>query len=159
MRLPQVLVYETDGRLAALLRPLAEPRGWSLREPRRPESCLRLLGRGGPAVFVLKLGSVPRREATLLGQGQGEEAVVEGRALVNELSLLERVTRLCPEAATVVVADADHAELAALAWDLGAAYVLAPPLPRDGLPDIVSGLLGRAAGRPDRPPGGPTSDD
>jgi hypothetical protein len=148
MRLPQVLVYETDGRLAALLRPFAAPRHWSLREPRRPESCLRLLRGGGRAVLVLKLGSLP-----------GQEATPQDRALVNELSLLERVTRLCPETATVVVGDADHAELAALAWDLGAAYVLFPPQPRDGLPDIVSGLLGQAGGRPDRPPRAPTTDD
>ena len=148
MRLSQVLVYETDGRLAALLRPLAEPRKWSLREPRRPESCLRLLRGGGRAVLVLKLGPVPRRE----------EAGPAEPALVQELSLLERVTRLCPETATVVVGDADHAALAALAWDLGAAYVLFPPQPRDGLPDVVAGLLGQTA-RPDRPPGGPTSDD
>jgi hypothetical protein len=158
MRLSQVLVYETDGRLAALLRPVAEERGWSLREPRQPEACLRLLRRGGRAVLVLRLGSVPRREATLLERGEGQEAVLEERTLVNGLTLLERVARLCPEAATVVVGDADHAELAALAWDLGAAYVLFPPQPRDGLPDVVAGLLGQTA-RPDRAPGAPTSDD
>jgi hypothetical protein len=159
MRLPQVLVYETDGRLAALLRPFARARDWSLREPRQLESCLRLLGRGGRAVLVLKLGSVPRREATLLDQGQGQQAALEERVLVNELSLLERVTRLFPETATVVVGDADRADLVALAWDLGAAFVLFPPQPRDRLPDIVSGLLGQTAGRPDRPPGGPTADE
>jgi hypothetical protein len=149
MRHPLVVVFETDGRLAAQLR---QPGRWSLREPRQPEACLRLLRPAGRGVLVLKLGSVPRREVTLLEQGQGEEAALAERALVRELTLLERVTWLCPEAATVVVGDADHADLAALCWDLGAAYVSFPPRPRDWLPDVVAGLLGLPGGRPDRPP-------
>ena len=32
-------------------------------------------------------------------------------------------------------------ELAGLAWDLGAAYVLAPPQPRDALLSLVLGLM------------------
>src|SRR5689334_3099636 len=109
MRYPQLLIYETDGRLAGLLRESARARDWALREPRRPEGCLRLLRRGGPGVLVLKLGRDP----------------------APELLLLERVTWQCPEAATVVVGDAEHAGLAAVAWDLGAACVLVPPQPRD----------------------------
>jgi hypothetical protein len=163
MRQPQVLVYETDGRIAAQLRDAArgrkerkEPR-WTLHEPRQPEACLGLLRTGG-GVLVLKLGAAPQREATLVEQGEYEEPVVAERALVRGLTLLERVTWLCPEAATVVVADADHVELAALCWDLGAAYVFAPPQPRDWLPEIVAGLLGQPGGRPDRPPSPPAPD-
>jgi DNA-binding response OmpR family regulator len=121
MRYPQVLVYEGDGRLAALLRPLAEERRWSLREPRQVEQVLRLLRRSDAAVLVLKLG----------------------RDLERELTLLDRVTWLVPAAATVVVGDGDHAALAALAWDLGAGYVHFPPQPRELLAEVVAGLLGQ----------------
>jgi hypothetical protein len=151
MQKPRVLVYESDGRLAAQLREAAQERHWALHEPRQPEACLRLLRPGGHGVLVLKLGAVPLREVTLVEQGQSEESAAAERALVRELALLERMTRLCPEAATVVVADAGHAELAALCWDLGAAYVFAPPQPRTWLPEVVAGLLGQSLGRPDRP--------
>ncbi len=119
MRYPQVLIYENDGRLAELLRREAKPRQWSLREPRRLESCLRLLRRGGPSVLILKVGT----------------------DLVEELTLLERVSWLFPDTATVVIGDAENPVLAGLAWDLGATLVLFPPQPRYSLVDIVTRLL------------------
>jgi hypothetical protein len=119
MRYPQLVIFEGDGRLAALLRPAAEAGAWALREPRQAGACLRLLGRGDPAVLMLRIG----------------------RDLERELTLLERATRLHPEAACVVVAEGDHARLAGLAWDLGAAFVVTPPVPRDVLPDLVGALL------------------
>jgi hypothetical protein len=122
MRYPQLLVYEGDGRLAAQLRPVAEERRWSLREPRQPGACLRLLRRGGPSVLVLRAG----------------------RDLERELTLLERVCWLFPETAVVLVGDLDHQRIAGLAWDLGAACVLVPPLPRELLPQVVTGLMNAA---------------
>jgi hypothetical protein len=164
MRQPQVLVYEADGRIAALLREAGkdrkdrkEPR-WTLHEPRQPEACLRLLRHGGGGVLVLRLGSVAPPEVAQAGPGGPAETAPE-RAVVRELGLLERVTWRCPEAATVVVGDADHADLEAVCWDLGAAYVLLPPRPRDWMPDIVAGLLGLPAGRPDQPPTAPRADE
>jgi hypothetical protein len=124
VRYPQVLVYETDGRLAALLRPLAEEHKWSLREPRRPDTALRLLGEGGPGVVVLRL-SADR---------------------LAELALLDRITWLFPNAAAVVVLDGDAAGLSGLAWDLGASFVLGPGQDRDLLPDLVRGLMRPAEG-------------
>ncbi len=41
MKYPQVVVYEHDGRLAELVRPLTEAHGWALREPRQLDTCLR----------------------------------------------------------------------------------------------------------------------
>jgi DNA-binding NarL/FixJ family response regulator len=120
MRYPQVVVLESDGRLAALLRPLAEQRRWPLREPRRADACLRLLARGGPAVVVIRAG----------------------RDLEGEFGLLEQVRRHSPEARCVVLSDPDHPRLAGLAWDLGADCVLAPSQARDLLPDVVVGLMG-----------------
>jgi hypothetical protein len=119
MHHPQILVYESDGKLAVLLRPLAEERKWVLREPRQVAPCLRLLRRGGPGVLVIKAG----------------------RDLERELTLLEQVAWMCPETATVLVGDAESAVLAGLAWDLGATYVLFPPQPRERLPEIVAGLM------------------
>jgi hypothetical protein len=118
MRFPQVLVYENDGRLAELLRRDGRSRQWSLREPRRPETCLRLLRRGGPSVLVLKVGT----------------------DLVEELTLLDRVSWFFPDTATGVVGDTDNPVVARLAWDLGAAFVLFPPHPQHDLVDIVGGL-------------------
>jgi DNA-binding NtrC family response regulator len=120
MRLPQIVVYEKDGRLKLQLEALAEQRRWALREVRQPETCLGLLSRGGPAVLVVKAG----------------------RDVERELALLERAARLYPDAPAVLVADGDQPELAGLAWDLGAACVLLPPQPRERLPEIVAGLMG-----------------
>jgi DNA-binding NarL/FixJ family response regulator len=119
MRHPHVLVYEQDGYLAHLLRRVGKDSNWIVREPRRSQSCLRLLRGGHPSVLVLKLGPDP-----------------EG-----ELTLLARVTMLFPDTATVVVGDVENPALAGLAWDLGAAIVLLPPLPRELLFEAVKRLL------------------
>ncbi len=126
MRYPQLLICESDGRLARLLEQPAESRHWSLRQPRRPEACLRLLRRGGPSVLLLKLGHDP----------------------IPELTLLERVAWLYPETRTIVVGDTEQAALTDLAWDLGAAYVLFPPLPQEWLVDLITGLLVQPDGQP-----------
>jgi DNA-binding response OmpR family regulator len=119
MRVPQVVIFESDGRLAALLRPLAEQQGWMLREPRRLETCLRLLSRGGPGVFVIKLG----------------------RHLEREFALQERARRTAPNTPIILVSESDHPWLVGLGWDLGAAMVLSPPFPREALLEIVPALM------------------
>jgi hypothetical protein len=123
MRLPQVVVYESDGRLAALLRPLAERQVWTLREPRQIGPCLRLLPGGEPCVLVIKLG----------------------RNLEREFALLQSSRQVAPAASVVLVADTDHPWLAGLGWDLGAAYVLTPPRSRETLLQVVSALMGEPA--------------
>src|SRR5919197_6161572 len=118
MRYPQLLVFEGDGRLAALLRPLAEQRRWPLREPRQLDPCLRLLARAGSGVLVIRAG----------------------RDLEREFTLLERVRWHFPAVRCVVVTDGDQPPLAGLAWDLGADCVLSPALAHNLLPDTVAGL-------------------
>jgi DNA-binding NtrC family response regulator len=151
MRHPQVLVYESDGRLAELLRRDSKAHGWLVREPRGIDSCLRLLARGGPQALVLKMG----------------------KDLVREATLLERVMWLFPDTASFVVSDADDARLAALSWDLGASFVVSPALQRQGLRDLVASFLNvekmkepslsrahRASAAPDAETGGlPDRDD
>jgi len=119
MRYPQVLVYETDGRLARLLRRGGKPRAWSLREPRGLESCLRLLRHDEPTVLVIKLG----------------------KDLIRELQLLERVTWLFPDTAAVVVMHTADPALARLAWELGAGFVVLPPLVPQEFLDVITGLM------------------
>ncbi len=119
MHHPQILVFEPDTRLAALLRPLAEERRWVLREPRQVGPCLQLLRHGGPGVLVIRVG----------------------RDLEREFVLLERVAWLSPATGKIVVGDADQTWLAGLAWDLGADYVLLPPLGRERLGEVVAGLM------------------
>ena len=120
MRLPQLVVHERDGRLKSQLEALAERRRWALRGASQAETCLRLLKAGGPAVLIVKAGRDPERE----------------------LALLDRATWLYPDAPAVLVADGDQPELAGLAWDLGAAFVLSPPQPSERLAEIVAGLMG-----------------
>lgn len=119
MNHPQILIVESDGRLADLLRPLADQERWSIREPRQSEACIRLLRQGGPGVLVLKLG----------------------RDLVRELELLDQLATVCPETGRVVVCDANHYQLAGLAWDLGANCVLFLPQPPDRLGEVVRNLM------------------
>jgi len=119
MRRAQAVVMERDGRLADLLRPAAETRGWWIREVRQPLSCLDLLRQGGQSVLVLFVG--PQVET--------------------EMALLERVTYLAPECRSVVVIETGDARLANLAWDLGAEYVLLPAQVPQQLADLVTGLL------------------
>src|SRR5437899_2848878 len=125
MQQAQVLVYESDGRLADSLRDLSQARSFRLRELRHVQACLSALRRHGPAVLVIKLG----------------------KDLDREFSLLEQVTRSFPDTATLVVGDLQATVLAGLAWDLGAAYVLVPPQPGELLRELVVGFL-PAAGPP-----------
>jgi DNA-binding NtrC family response regulator len=119
MKHPQVVVYETDGRLAQLLRERVRASRWAMREPRQRESCLALLRDASPTVFVLKTGS----------------------KLETELGILQRVHTLLPDARSVVVGDLQNTMLADLAWDMGASFVLFPPLPHGWLPEIVVQLM------------------
>jgi hypothetical protein len=119
MRLRQVLVHEHDGRLAEALRERAQVHRWHLREVRHLRVCLGLLPQGRGSVLVVRVG----------------------RDLVGELTLLERVSTLFPETATVVVCDADNPAVVQLAWDLGARFVLAPGQVREELVEVVEGLL------------------
>jgi hypothetical protein len=119
MRTPQIVVYESDRSLAELLGGTAEVWRWPLRELRDEAAILRALSQGAPSILVMEIGSNVERDLALLG----------------------RLTWLCPEARAVVVCSPASPELAGLAWDLGAAFVLGPPQPRDLLLPLVLGLM------------------
>jgi DNA-binding NarL/FixJ family response regulator len=119
MRHPRVVVYEQDGLLARRLEPARDRNRWALREPRRPEEVLELLREPGPGVLLLRVGRDP----------------------VREMTLLEQVGADCPDVPAVVVADGADPGLVALAWDLGARFVLVPPLSWEVLEPVVNSLL------------------
>ncbi len=119
MRIARLIVYESDGKLAAALRPLAMERDWSMREPRRLATVLKLLERGGPNLLLIRVG----------------------RDLEREFTLLARVRERHPEADVVLVCDSEHPRMVGLGWDLGATYVLTADQPRDRLVELVERLL------------------
>lgn len=145
MRFPQVLVYEPDGRLAKLLRDAIDERKlkWALREPRRPEACLRLLQRGGPGVLVVKVQRPQVRQREMLEEltQAYKQLATQRRHLAQQMALVEQVHWLFPETAVVVAGDTEDVALSDLAWDLGAQCVLFPPLSREYLVDVVAGLM------------------
>jgi hypothetical protein len=115
----QVIVWGLEGAALESLRELAQGRAVWLREVSKRSACLKLMRQGGPGILVLRLG----------------------RDLEEELSLLDEVSRLFPEQATIVVSDAVHAALSGLAWDLGARYVLSPAQAPHLLREVVEGYL------------------
>lgn len=119
MRHPQLLVYETDRRIAAMLQRLADKKNWLLREPRQLSAVLRLFDRGGPGMLVLRLSRDAERE----------------------LAMLEQLTWLHPDAAILLIADSEQTRLFALAWDLGVRWILLPPHTRERLEEMVAGLM------------------
>src|SRR6266568_7279935 len=149
MQFPQILVYESDGLLAAMLRETAKTKRWALREARKPESCWRLLQTLCPTVLVLKIATHAKREAGLPVKEEDEQqrAADREKEQVQSLELLAGVHETLPETAVVAVGDAEDASLESLAWDFGASYVLMPPQSRQMLPDIVVGLLEEAVAK------------
>ncbi len=119
MRRAQVIIYEPDDRLTQMLRAHGAAQGWWLRPVRHAARVESLLRPGEASVVILKTG----------------------RDLEREFALLEAISRAFSEVATVVVGDADQPALAGLAWDLGARFVLFPPLPREQLTEIVAMLM------------------
>jgi hypothetical protein len=143
MQFPQILVYESDGLLAAMLRETAKTKRWTLREARKPETCLRFLRDLCPTVLVVKIATHAKREAALPVKAEEEQqrAADREKEQVRSLELLARIHETFPDTAMVVVGDAEDTSVASLAWDFGASYVLMPPQSRQLLPDIVAGLM------------------
>jgi hypothetical protein len=160
MRYPRVLVYEREGKLAWMLenaeltagaflkkRPATgEPRpedaahNWMLRQPRQLASFLRLLRGGGPAIAVFHVAA--KIDLTV----PVEEREAEQRRRDRTFRLLERVAWLRPETRIIAVSEVADENLAGLAWELGATYVLFPPQPLHALPGVVAALMQAANG-------------
>ncbi len=132
MRFPQVVVCGFDEWAANQLRGLAGEHRWLLREVRQPTAALDLVRDDRPTVLVVQADPTADR--------------------ADHLRLVADARRLAPDAAVVVMSDIklgedDRAAWAAGVLDLGARYVLFPPLSRPVLEDLVGGLMAAAVRR------------
>jgi hypothetical protein len=132
MRHPRVIILDSDRSLARLLRELVGESRWLVHEPARSDTALSLVREAGPAVLVVQFEP-------------GDEKA-ERCALVGDSH------RLAPDVPVVAVSDAkmpdaDRAAWTAVLLDLGARYVLFPPVTKPVLEDVVSGLMAAAVRR------------
>jgi hypothetical protein len=126
MKHPQVIVLDADGWLAKQLRELAAESRWLVRPARTADTALSLARGRSPAVLVVQFEP-----------GEDKPAA---------LALVADAHRLAPGVPVVAVADAKMPDAERAAWtaallDLGARYVLFPPLTKSVLEDVVSGLM------------------
>jgi DNA-binding NtrC family response regulator len=124
MRQRKVLICDSDLLAAALLRPLAQAHGWSLREVRHAKVCIGLLQPGASSVFVLRVGN----------------------DLPGEMAILHQAAQRFPETAIIVICDHDNSAVFELAWDLGARFVLPPEHLKELLPGVALGFLAAGSG-------------
>jgi len=126
MKQPQVIVLEADGWLTKQLRELANESRWLVRAARTPEAALTLARGLGPVLLLVQFEPADEKPAPF--------------------ALIADVHRLAPDVPVIAVADSKLPDAERAAWtaallDLGARYVLFPPLTRPILEDVVSGLL------------------
>jgi hypothetical protein len=132
MRYPQIVTLEPDGWVAEHLREVAGENRWLVHQPRKVDAALSLVRGGRPTVLFVRVDP-------------GEEKP-------EAVALIATAHRLAPDVPVVAVSDAklsdaDRAAWAAVLLDLGARYVLFPPLSRPVLEDVTSGLMAAAVGR------------
>jgi hypothetical protein len=132
MRAPRVVVVEYDGWIARHLGDLAAEGAWLVRDIRSVDNATSLVRGRGPCVLVVQVE---------LADDKPEP-----------LRLIADVRRACPDVPVVAVSDvklndADRVAWTAALFDLGARYVLFPPLTKPVLEDVVSGLMAVAVRR------------
>jgi hypothetical protein len=123
---PRIVVLEADGWLAKQLRELAAENRWLVKSTRSSDAVLSLLQGRCPVVLLVQFEPAEDRPAPL--------------------ALIPEVHRRVPAVPVVAVADSKLPDAERAAWtaallDLGARYVLFPPLTRVVLEDVVSGLM------------------
>lgn len=132
MRYPQIVIRETDGWVARQLQEAAAEHRWLIREPKSIAETLSLSREPRPTLLVVQVEP-----------GSDEPAA---------FALIADVHRLSPDVPMIVMSDtkmpdADRASWTAALFDLGAAFVLFPPLSKSVLEDAASGLLAAAIRR------------
>lgn len=126
MRSPQIVIFGFDEWLAKQLRPLAAEQRWLLHDFRQINAVREQLKVPRPTVLLLQVD--PHAETS------------------PGLSLMAGVHSTHPEISLVVVSDGklpddERARWTASAFDLGASFVLFPPLTGPVLEDLVGGLM------------------
>lgn len=132
MRAPQLVVVEYDGWIARHLSDIAAEGAWLVRGTKGVETGLALARERRPCVLVVQ---VELAEDNLTA-----------------LKLIADARRECPDVPVVAVSDvklndADRVAWTAALFDLGARYVLFPPLTKPVLEDVISGLMEAAIRR------------
>lgn len=132
MRYPQLIVLAFDDWLAKQMAEFAHDHRWLLKEVRQAGACKTLLRDPRPTVLLAQLDP------------HGSDAAAP-------MAFLADVHRHHPHVATVVVSDVKLNEEERISWtatafDLGARFVLFPPLSRPVLEDLVGGLIGAMVG-------------
>jgi hypothetical protein len=132
MRAPQVVVVEYDGWIARHLGDLAAEGAWLVRDTRGVDTAVPLVRDRRPCVLIVQVEPADDKPAPL--------------------RLIADVRRGHPDVPVVAVSDvklndADRVAWTAALFDLGARYVLFPPLTKPVLEDVVSGLMACAIRR------------
>ena len=132
MRAPQLVVVEYDGWIARHLGDIAAEGAWLVRGTRSVEAGLALARERRPGVLVVQ---VELAEDNL-----------------KALRLIADARVACPDVPVVAVSDVKLSDTDRIAWtaaliDLGARYVLFPPLTKPVLEDVMSGLMAAAIRR------------
>jgi hypothetical protein len=143
MKRPQLVLHRADEWLARQLADLAAESRWLIRTAATRETALGFLRDPRPTVAFIHID--PHDDST------------EGCELLAECHCAN------PDAALVAASEAKLPDVDRVAWtgmlfDLGARYVLFPPLNRPVLEDLTSGLMATAIQRlggpaPAAPPG------
>lgn len=123
---PQLVIHDPDDWLARQLADLAAEARWVVRLPKTPKAARGFLTALRPTLLFTRVE--PHQESA------------------ESCALIADVHRLNPDAAIVAVSDvklpdADRVAWTATLFDLGARYVLFPPLTRPILEDLASGLM------------------
>lgn len=126
MRSPQIVVLEFDGWLGKQLRELAGESRWLVQSVRAVDTALSLARQRQPQVLLVQVELAEDKPGPL--------------------GLIADVHRLAPDVSIVAISDVKVPDAERLAWtaallDLGASYVLFPPLTKSVLEDVVSALM------------------
>ncbi|HEV3383812.1 MAG TPA: hypothetical protein VG097_03300 [Gemmata sp.] len=126
MKLPQVIVLELDGWLAKQLRELSGESRWLIEQTRMVDTAMSLVRDRRPAVLIVQ--------------------IEPGEDKPEPLKLIAETHRMAQDVPIVAVSDVKLPDAERAAWtaallDLGARYVLFPPLMKTVLEDIISGLM------------------
>jgi hypothetical protein len=132
MRAPQVVVIEYDGWIARQLGDLTAEGAWLVRDTRTVDAARALVRERRPCVLIVQVELADDKPAPL--------------------QFIADVRRAHPDVAVVAVSDVKLSDADRIAWtaalfDLGARYVLFPPLTKPVLEDVVSGLMAAAVRR------------
>lgn len=132
MRAPQIVVVEYDGWIARHLSDLAAECAWLVRDTRGAEDARSFVRERGPCVLIVQVEPADDKP--------------------EPLRLIADVRRTSSDVPVVAVSDVKLSDADRIAWtaalfDLGARYVLFPPLTKPVLEDVVSGLMACAVRR------------